>query len=442
MITFIQKEFRLVRTALIVALLLAVLPVWFQDVMATDASGAPEAPWWLLWFGGGAFLLGLAPFGQEFNFRTFNLLLVQPQLRHRLFFLKTATAAIAMLAVWLALYLSCQFRFAGVATAQPVEEWLAAAALVAVVAFSGGLWTTLLFRQITAALLFTLFTPLILFATAGGFLAFLNAFNPLPPVPGAPVVVQTGAPVALFWVMLVYSGAGLWWARWQFLNAQDAQWFGGLLFIPRLFRRRRGAGGRQGRFASLIGKELQLQQFAVLFSLIVAFVYLAAVLLCAKSPASYHYPFREMPPFQRWLHLCTYWFGAVFFAIPGLLGAAAVAEERRLGVMESFWHIPLGRIRQFVAKVGVVLLLTFLLGVVMVCIIDTIAGARSVSTCFHADHWRLGQAFLVELMQLSVVAGIVAVVSFYASTLSRNTGQALGVAAGLCVGVALPLKAF
>jgi hypothetical protein len=461
MITFIHKEVRLVRTAWIVALLLAIVPVWFQDILPATGYRAPEPPWWLFWFGAGALLLGLAPFGQEFNFNTFNLLLVQPQERRRLFFLKTATAAVAMLSVWLALYLSCQFRFAGVASAQGLEGWLSVAALAAVVAFSSGLWTTLFFRQITASLLFTLFTPLALIVAVSVSLEFFNAFHAVPqvaethaaagssPAAQAKLTVQAllvahqaaerREAAALSWVMLAYSVAGLWWARRQFLGAQEAQWAGGVVSVPSLLGRRSIAGQRRGPTARLIGKELQLQQIAVLFAFGLAGIYLAAVLMCSKDVTSFNYPFRKGPQFQVWLRMFLMWFGIIFFVIPGLMGATAVAEERRLGVMESFWHIPMGRLRQFVAKLGVVLFLTFLLGAVMPSILDSIAAAKGVSTIFR-EGWMQGrwyQGIWFELAYLSAVGGILAAISFYASTLCRNTGQALGVALGLCLGVGL-----
>jgi ABC-type transport system involved in multi-copper enzyme maturation permease subunit len=132
--------------------------------------------------------LGLAPFGQEFSTKTFTFLLVQPQPRRRLFFLKTAAAAVALLSVWLALYLSCQFRFASVTATRPMEAWLSEAALYAVVLFTGGLWTTILFRQYTASLMVTLLAPGLFWLPVAGIYLMAD---------------KMVIPSAQFWVMAV-----------------------------------------------------------------------------------------------------------------------------------------------------------------------------------------------------------------------------------------------
>jgi hypothetical protein len=369
----------------------------------------------------------LAPFGQEFNFRTFTMLLIQPQPRRRVFLLKAVPAGVALLSVWLAFYLSCQFRFAGAAATGSLEGWLSAAALVAVVLFSGALWTTLLFRQITASLLVTYLAPMALSVVMSTFSSAR--------VQSGPTHASTAAiPAVLFWVMLAYAMAGFGWARWQLIHAQDTQWTGGMVLLPSLFGRGRSFARRRGPFASLIGKELRLHQINVLLALVLGLLYWTAMLLCSGGPI------QPAPgnatAFQKSLRYAIIGLCLAWLFIPGLFGATAVAEERRLGVMESFWHIPMGRLRQWLTKFVVVQVLIFVLVAVALGIIDAIATARGVHTLFSA-----GGGFLGELTGLSLMAALLGAVSFYASTLSRNTLQAIGIAVALCLGTALVVEA-
>jgi hypothetical protein len=89
--------------------------------------------------------------------------------------------------------------------------------LGAVAGLAGGLWTTLLFRQVSAAFWFTLLVPTGLGLLVG---QLLGGF------PDAVVRVGMCA------VLGVYSAVGFVWARRLFQQVQDTQWTGGVVWVP------------------------------------------------------------------------------------------------------------------------------------------------------------------------------------------------------------------
>jgi hypothetical protein len=456
MITLIHKEVRLLRGAWVAALLLAVLPVWLVPVAFHMApTGIDTALLSLVCFGLGTAALGIAPFLQEFRFKTFNLLLLQPQARSRLFFVKTATLSVAMLSVWLALYLSCQFRYAGIVATQPLDGWLWPAAMVAIMALSGlgfslyGQCDTVGFRS------WCLMVTAIL---AGGgviiclFWPFITSLDPLA------FGVQSGTgkqavdmrvTASKFCLVLAYAAAGIWWGRWQFLNAQDVPgwdmrvrkewWMGGGLSLSfaRWLARPGLAGRRMRPTEALIRKELQLHHQFVVILLEAIFISVLALV----APAGRTRFYGALDGLRM---ACLF----PLLMVPLWVGGAAVAVERELGVMDSFWHLPIGRLRQFVTKLGVVLLLTFLLGAVMLCVIESAAAARGLPTLLgkaFPTYFGKDLRFWQLLATLSEIAGILAGLSFYASTLhSRDTGFGALIAAALGVAIlmARPLSIF
>src|SRR5205823_1736756 len=84
-------------------------------------------------------------------------------------------------------------------------------------AFAGGLWTTLLLRQVSAAFWLTFLVPMGLGLVGG---KLLSNFPD--------IVAQTGLCV----LFGVYSVAGFLWAKRLFFSAQDVQWTGGVVSLP------------------------------------------------------------------------------------------------------------------------------------------------------------------------------------------------------------------
>ena len=134
-------------------------------------------------------------------------------------------------------------------------------------------------------------------------------------------------------------------------------------------------------------------------------------------------------------------FWGLWLVMPMLVGAAAVAEERKLGTLGSQLCQPFQRRKQFVMKLCVVVLLTVLFGVVAPLLLE---GERILP----ANHLELGglepgwqshlspaQLFFcnglgilsvyLPMLTLAGMAIAIGAISFYASTLTRNTLQAL-----------------
>src|SRR5436190_14329423 len=237
MSTFVRKEIRELLPAWGLALVLAIVPIWVLWPRETLAFGLPVVPGWIVYapFAFGVLLMSVSAFGRELSGGTFAGLLVQPVSRQRIWLVKTGTLIVALGLIIAAFYLSNVVRIGSLLAPllQATPTALAKAALAtrdaafyeafkvgavfALLGFAGGLWTTLLLRQVASALCLAFLASLALM-----FLLDLLTQN----LSGqAARIVDWGAP-------LVYAGATFFWARRMFLNAQDTQWTGGIIFLP------------------------------------------------------------------------------------------------------------------------------------------------------------------------------------------------------------------
>ena|SRR3989449_5922569 len=207
MTPIVAKEIRLLLPAYAMALLLAIVPIWLlPGESATIFS-----------FCFGTVILALSSLGREFALRTLPLQLAQPLERSRIWWTKIRVLAIAMFTVMAAWLLSITFaRFAfghsfGFELGRSLTEGvLLIGAGATMVSFSGGLWSTLLLRQIIAAFWFTILIPLAIL-----------------------VITSSEKTSALMWPALaLYSIAGFLWAWRQFLRAQETGWTGGDISFP------------------------------------------------------------------------------------------------------------------------------------------------------------------------------------------------------------------
>ena len=123
--------------------------------------------------------------------------------------------------------------------------------LIATATFTGGLWTTLLLRQVAGAFWLTLLVPAVLSGFSSVFLAQNQSNNLLIAV--------------LCVIFAIYSVGGFLFARWLFFRAQDVGWSGGVISLPewKFFAARRenaiSTRNRKPIFA-LVKKEFQLHQ--------------------------------------------------------------------------------------------------------------------------------------------------------------------------------------
>jgi hypothetical protein len=321
----VKKEVRLLLPSWVVAMLLALPPVCTRS-----DDGIPV---FLLFMG--MVMLALTSIGRETSLNTLSSLLAQPAERRRIWTTKLSVLAVAFLAVFAVWRLAIVFSFkdygGGVADPEASEAVLAAGFLVFVSTFTGGLWATLLLRQIAGAFWIALLTPAVL---AGFTAAFLAESQP-----------ASGVIAALCVIIALYSIGGFLFARWMFFRAQDVGWTGGIIALPelRIFSARSATdGSRRNRMPvfALLKKEIQLQQVSLMGAagLLVSHI---GVLVLRNN----HKFARESAG-----EILTTIFWILWLVMPVLVGAMAVAEERRLGVMEGQLCLPASRRLQFAIK--------------------------------------------------------------------------------------------
>jgi ABC-type transport system involved in multi-copper enzyme maturation permease subunit len=395
----VKKEIRLLLPAWLVALLLAMVQAITRPYDFYVAS--------LLFFG--LTIMSLSTIGREASLNTFSSLLAQPAERIRIWQVKLSVLSAAFLSVfvvWLAAF-GIAFVNSHVDISDRANSYnlFITICLIATATFTGGLWTTLLLRQLTGAFWLTLMVP----ATLSGFLGAFFANSESESLVRAVLTMGIG----------VYSIGGFLYARWLFFRAQDVGWSGGVIALPewKFFSVRAGtAGDRRTRkpVFALFKKELQLQQGVLTGAIGVLVLHVGTTGLrifhhFAKDSAG------EALTAIVWM---------LWLVLPALLGSIAVAEERKLGVMENQLCLPVSRRTQFAVKFSLTLFLGILLGGVMPLLLELIAAALG------SDNPMLIDTADREILPL-VILGISAwftLVSFFASSLTKNFLQAVGTA--------------
>jgi hypothetical protein len=438
----IRKEVRLVLPAWSLAMLLAVLPVWC--FWPGTQLYIPQSPGALVFvpFGLGVLLLGITPFGGELSLGTFSVLMAQPVPRRRLWIAKTLVVGMALVLALIALGISNHLRVDSVLETMKSTVWQNAfrrpgqpdklflnlitetrqaamrdtwliGGLSTLAAFAGGLWTTLLFRQTSAAFWSTVLVPMAL-----GLLTakLLGGFS------------SSVIGIGLTMVLGLYAAVGVLWAWRLFVRVQDVPWTGGTISFP--FRgdvarapKQFGSEHKRKPLGALLRNELQSQYINLLIAggLLVLHV---AILIFRKISAGY---------------LATHVtagmileaFPLLWLSVPLLVGSVSIAEERKLGTLENLLCLPTTRRFQFVLKLGATLVLGVLLGAVLPVTLERLASLVGV-VANPSGLWVINASrstgFLLLFGSLAL-----SFLSFYASTLTGNTLQALG--AGVLVSV-------
>jgi hypothetical protein len=442
----VRKEIRLLLPFWGIAMFLAVIPSWVAPLFPSGIvpvysymSGASESIFWA--FGFGVMLMGLAPFGQEFSLGTFSCLLAQPVERRRVWTRKMLLMVIAAVLVFGAFALAVHLRLDSslrddlqrfgaehrlAAEQRPgfldsrindavrtTRIWYAsefqqscrAAFLLVLIGVTGGFWTTLLFRQTGAALWFAILVPGVIYVGVE-----LLARG-----------VSSNFDILLFPAMIVYSAVGFFWAWRMFLHAQDSQWLGETISVLSLSpsKAREESAPARGRrpLGALLRKEFQSHQISLLigFGLLVLHVCTLIFRRFYAMPRSSEFRFAVEAVPLLWL------------LVPWLIGSVAVAEERKLGTMESQLCLPVTRRLQFVVKFAVALLLGVALGGLMPCLVEGIGTLAGVSSEIVQTHSPGGSSFFFATVgEVALASGVIVVLSFFASTLTRNTLHALG----------------
>ncbi|MGA2245511.1 MAG: hypothetical protein ABSH48_10960 [Verrucomicrobiota bacterium] len=410
--TLVKKEIRLLLPSWIVAMLLATVQGITRPYDFYVAS--------LLFFG--LTIMALTTIGREASLNTFSSLLAQPAERIQVWKTKLSVLAVAFLlvfAVWLAAFgiASINSRV-DVSNRRDAYYLFIAIPLIATATFTGGLWTTLLVRQVASAFWLTLLVPVTLSGFSGIFLAGSESDS---------LVIAV-----LSVVIGVYSLAGFLFARWLFFRAQDVGWSGGVIALPDwkfLLAREEATGAARTRrpLVALIKKEIQLQQGVLTSALGLLVLHAGMIGLRALH---------KFPPNSAGELFTSIWW-MFWLVLPALLGSIAIAEERKLGVIESQFCLSASRRTQFAVKACVTLGLGVLLGGVMPILLEGIGLALgSPNAAFSSAGHPLDYSGLLMLLYgaMAFSAGVT-VVSVFASSLTKNFLQAIGAAFVTFVGL-------
>jgi len=409
----LKKEIRLLLPSWGVAMLLAMVQAAVSPYDFYDA--------WLVLFG--LVSLALSTIGREASLNTFASLLAQPADRVRLWQMKLSVLAgafLTVLLVWLAAFaFSCgRFRGEDFDRASAYHLFIAIC-FIASTTFTGGLWTTLLLRQMAGAFWLTLLVPVTLFSLASVF--FVNSETDYLAI--AILSVVNG----------VYSLAGFLFARRLFFRAQDVGWSGGSIVLPewKLFRGSAAVRRRRPWFA-LLKKEWLLQQGILGGAVALFFLHASMIAL------------RILHPFPKDSagDVLTSVVWLLWVVLPVLLGCLSVAEERKLGIIESQLCLPVSRRFQFAVKAAMVLGWGILLGGVMPLLLEGIGLALgSQNPMFMTNHQIKSDPILFLFWLLALSAGL-ALVSLFASSLAKQFLEAVGIALLTLVVFGLCAQAF
>ena len=423
MSALVKKEIRLLLPSFATALLLT-FSVWLVPLDASRASSWREAlsifPFLLC----PAMLVmtALDSFGREVSSGTFANLLAQPISRPRIWGTKTVLLAAALGIIFCSWWLSYFFHAPSGPTKPELQDLAFVTSLFTLAVFAGGQWTVLLFRQVAAAFWVTLIVPGALAMAVVG----LTAKHP-----------ERAGPVMAV-VFAIYILAGVLLSRRLFLRAQDVSWTGGTISMPEV----RGLRGwfaervshrRQRPCAALFAKEFQLHQSLLVVAGVLVLLHLALIVTRPAGGGFHESPAFEFVAYQFWVLWPV--------MMPLLIGCAAVAEERKLGTLEGQLCLPVRRRTQFAIKFAVALGLVVLLGVLVPVLLEGRRILPDLSVNFSSElldfyasmpHGKLVVTTLravealspwLPLLPMLLVAITLVAVSFYASTLVRNTLQ-------------------
>jgi hypothetical protein len=419
----VKKEIRLLLPTFLIGVALTFSILFLPDIGSATGFRAILIGLPFLLCPAMAVMMALGSFGAEVSHGTFSGLLAQPVPRTRIWQVKVRLLAAALFiggVLWCGLFYLRFAPFRDPQNPQNYREVLVCAWMFLLVVFSGGLWTVLLLRQVAAAFWFTVLVP-------GAILVLTISL-----AKNLSDAALEGVLVAVF---LVYSLAGIGFARWLFFRAQDLQWSGGTIALPEMrglarFKSFAGARRMWRPRAALWRKEIQLHQS----QFVIAFVLLVLHLGVIVTRHWGHYSSNSTTE----LVLDGFWM--LWLVMPLLVGCAAVAEERKLGTHEGQICLPVKRRTQFAVKLLVALGLSVALGVFMPLLLEGSKilpenqihanlphGWEAQATTAQIIFWNGLEAFnqFLPLLSLAGIAVLIGGISYYASTLSRNTLQTL-----------------
>ena len=431
----VKKEIRLLLPGWLAVLLLEVVLPWlWYDVNVPIGV----MPFWYIsimpfLFFLGIILLALDSFGREFSLGTFQSLLSQPIERRQIWRTKIMVLLFAAALIFAAYFASCELRFYH---GLKIPAWQANPTLIEsdfrnlmfgsyvalLVALAGGLWTVLLLRQSAAAFWITILAPAWLLTAIMFF--FPDRFSNIDRI------VET----VLYSAAGLYTVLGFWLAHRLFHQAQDVAWTGGVISFStwRYFEsgsRPSGAVRRRRPVTALFRKEFQLHSVS---------------LICACALLALHIGVF----FLRILYVNSHrnslasgvsdYFWALWLVMPLVIGCTAVAEERKLGVADGQFSLPVSRRLQFAIKFIPAMIFGTLLGGVMPMLVEAVAAHFGApNEFFKLENYASNDFFPTFVwFQISIIAlaAGMSAAAFFASMLARSFLQAFSIAIVIATG--------
>ena len=425
---FIKKEIRLLLPSWLAVLSLATLLPWLAG-NDPDASFA----WMPFFIFFGMVLLAVDSFGREFSLGTFSALMSQPMERRQIWRTKITILAFAAALIFIVFFINSGLVFHRALNHRTLEitTWalnpkilgadfrsgMFGSFAAVLIALAGGLWTTLLIRQAAAAFWITFLAPLGLLMLV---IFFLPAKFP-----------ENLLALLLYGLAGIYVVAGSWLAHRLFHRAQDAAWTGGVISFStwRYFEgdAKNSVSTRQRRpVSALLKKEFQLHSI----SLLCAGALLALHIVVILIRAFYGETLNDLEHRNSLLTALSEFFWSFWLIMPLVIGCMAVAEERKLGVMEGQFCQPVSRHLQFLIKFIPAVLMGVLLGGILPVLLETTAARLGVpGEIFNKNDHGAFMSTLTELylIIISLSAGL-ALVGGFASSLAKSFLQALSIA--------------
>jgi ABC-type transport system involved in multi-copper enzyme maturation permease subunit len=406
----LKKEIRLLLPAWGLTLLLAVVPTFLFRSGRMGMTGFDHfAP--VLF---GILILCASSFGREFSLGTFATLLAQPFSRKQFWFFKVGVLLTALASV-LAVYVLGMGLFQGVRVREDDPSVIMAGIFV-LAAIAGGLWLALWIRQMVAVFWLIVLVPFLLSLPCLLILSHFDASD------------KTVA-ITLELVLLAYAVTGIAGSWLIFRRAQDAPWSGGAIILPEWMSTRitlasAAAKSSQTPWRSLVRKELQFNQVALLGMGVLFLLQLGVVGLryLHQHPTDI---------FWRDLNSGLEAFGSLWVMVPLIVGCTSVAEERRLGTMEGQLCQPSAIVRQFWVKLGFTLVVGGLLSTFLLLMAEGFARVMGLTA----------SDAVVNAVSSGALCAL-AMIGFFASTLTRNLLQALAAAVATALGIGLVMHLF
>jgi ABC-type transport system involved in multi-copper enzyme maturation permease subunit len=419
---FVKKEIRLLLPGWLTVLALVILSPW--------ASPDPESRFVLavaaLFIG--MVMLGITSFGREFSQGTFPALLAQPVERRTIWRTKIGVLFSAVTLILIVHFLNAELILRTIlenipwSSASPSLIWnnfwwvIPTSFAVTLVAISGGLWTALLLRQIVSALWITFLTPL-------GIMMMLAFFLPAKLADNEHVFLSL-----IYSLTVLYAVFGFKLAHRLFYSAQDAGWTGGVISFSNWRYLEQRSQNRVSRrqwspWAALVKKEFQLHSVSLFCAGALLVLHISMFFLRAFYADSHKYSATYALSQGFWM----FW-----LVMPLVIGCTAVAEERKLGVMDEQFCLPISRRLEFLVKFIPTLIFGTLLGGVMPFVLELAAAHCGAPNEMVKLDYQYGSSptspYIVLASFFLIASAAMAWAAFYASTLAKNFLQALSVA--------------